>query len=75
MSRSFYATFHLDLQQAFQFHILGPLLYLTMLLVFFKFSIEIIGGRKTQLGKTLNLNHLCYIFALFLMLNWLYVLF
>jgi hypothetical protein len=75
MSRSFYATFHLDLQEAFQFHILGPILYLSLLGVFFRFSVELTSGRKIQLGlNKLNLYHLCYIFALLLMLNWLYVL-
>jgi hypothetical protein len=75
MSRSFYATFNLDFPEAFKFHLLGPVLYLILLIVFFKFSVELTSGRKIQLGlNSRNLIHLCYIFALLMMLNWLYVL-
>jgi len=76
MSRSFYASFHLDLDKAFQFHILGPPLYLFLLIVFFKFSIELTAGRKIQLGlNSRYLYLLLYIFAFLLILNWLYMLF
>lgn len=76
MSRSFYATFHLDFQEAFQFHTLGPVLYLFLLIVFLKFFVELTNGRKIQLGLNSGYPyHLFYIFVFLLILNWLYMLF
>ena len=76
MSRSFYATFHLKFQEAFQFHHLGPVLFLFLFIALIKFSWELIRGRIIQLGlKSQYLYYLFYFFASLMMLNWFYTLF
>ena len=75
MSRSFYATFHFDFQDAFQFHLLGPVLYLILLIAFVKFSWEVIINRVIQ-SRLMSryLNYLFFIFVLVMILNWIYML-
>ena len=76
MSRSFYATSHFNFQEAFQFHHLGPVLYLFLLIAFVKFSWELLRGRVIQLGrKSQYLYYLFYIFTSLMMLRWFYLLF
>lgn len=49
LTRSFYATSSFNFQQAFSFHLLGPLIMLGLLLGLFKLIYEIISKRKLKL--------------------------
>jgi hypothetical protein len=76
MSRSFYETFHFNFQKAFQFHHLGPVLVLILLIVLIKFSWEIWRQRIIQVGlKSQYLYYLLYVFGSLMMLRWVYVLY
>jgi hypothetical protein len=46
LSRSFFSFSHLQIYDAFQFHLFGPLLYLSLLLLLSKWIVEIISNRE-----------------------------
>ena len=46
LSRSFYALAHLNFSDAFSYHLFGPLLYLTFVILFFKSAVEIVLNKK-----------------------------
>ena len=50
LSRSVYEFSRLSLAESFRFHILGPVLYTGSLLLFLKFSMEIIVKKKVKLN-------------------------
>ena len=76
ITRSFYATTHLNFQEAFQFHHLGPVLYLILLIVFVIFSWELSRRKVIHLGlKSQYLYYLLYIFATLMIVRWFYVLY
>ncbi len=49
LSRSFHAVTHFQLKDAFTFHIMGPVLYLTFLFFFFKFTFESVSGEELRI--------------------------
>ena len=49
LSRSFYATSHLHLEEAFNFHLLGPICFCILLVIFLKFSIEVFFKKDIQI--------------------------
>jgi hypothetical protein len=49
LTRSFHAGANLNITQAFAFHIIGPLLLLSVVLLFVKFSLESATGKAVQL--------------------------
>lgn len=48
LSRSFYAMAHLDITNAFGFHLLGPLFYFLIVLFFTKHSAELVLKKEIQ---------------------------
>lgn len=51
MSRSLYAVSHLRLQESFHFHLMGPIIYASLLLLFLKFSFEAVSGRDISVKQ------------------------
>lgn len=49
MSRSLYAFSHFRLQESFHFHMMGPIIYASLLLLLLKFSFEAVSGRDISL--------------------------
>jgi len=63
LSRSFHAVTHFQLKDAFTFHIMGPVLYISFLFFFFKFAYESFSGNKLILWfKMVNRRVLIYSF-------------
>ena len=50
LSRSFYAFANLNITEAFGYHLLGPLLYISIVVIFIKATTEIITDKKIQLA-------------------------
>ena len=50
LTRSFHAFSHLDLREAFRFHLLGPVIYSALLLYCIKFLFELITGKEIKPG-------------------------
>ena len=48
LTRSFHALSHMDFQDSFRFHLLGPFIYAVLLFVLIKFSIEIVTGKEIK---------------------------
>lgn len=46
LSRAFFSFSHLQIYDAFQFHLFGPLLYLSLLLLLSKWIVEIISNKE-----------------------------
>jgi len=46
LSRSFFAFAHLNFSDAFSYHLFGPLLYLSIVILFFKSVGEIVSNKK-----------------------------
>lgn len=49
LTRSFHAGANLNIAQAFAFHIIGPFLFLGVVILFLKFSIESVSGKNVQI--------------------------
>ena len=49
LSRSLYAASHLHLQQSFGFHLMGPIIYFSLALLFLKFSYEAVARKEIRL--------------------------
>jgi len=49
LSRSFYAFANLNFGEAFAYHLLGPVFYISMVSIFLKSTTEIITNKKIQL--------------------------
>ena len=49
LSRSLYAASHFDFLQSFQFHLMGPIIYFSILIFLTKFSFEIIVRKAIQI--------------------------
>jgi len=49
LSRSFYAISHLHLVESFKFHLMGPIIYFVLILLFFKFSVEMVLRKEIQI--------------------------
>lgn len=49
LTRSFYAFSNMDLQESFRFHLMGPVIYVALLFVLMKFSIEVIIRKEIKL--------------------------
>jgi len=50
LSRSFYAMAHLNFSNAFNYHLFGPLLYLSIVIVFLKSAGEIALNKKIRIA-------------------------
>ncbi len=51
LTRSFYAISHFHLLDSFRFHLMGPLIYFALIVLFIKFIFEILSGREIKIGK------------------------
>jgi hypothetical protein len=49
LSRSFYAASHLHLLESFGFHLMGPIIYFSLLLLFLRFSFEAVARKEVRL--------------------------
>lgn len=49
LSHSFYAISHLRLWDSFRYHLMGPIIFLSLIFIFSKFALEIATGREIQL--------------------------
>ena len=49
LSRSFYAMSHLNLLESFGFHLMGPILYLGLVIQFLKYSFEVVTRREIRI--------------------------
>lgn len=49
LTRSFQAVSHLHFQEAFQSHIMGPVIYFALVFLFLKFSFEIVARKEIQI--------------------------
>jgi len=50
LSRSFFAISHLHFKDSFGYHLMGPIIFVIMLLLILKFSVEFISGREVQIN-------------------------
>ena len=50
LTRSFYSTSHFHFSKALSFHLLGPVIYLFLLLLAVKFGYEATTGKRTQIS-------------------------
>jgi len=50
LSHSFYAVSHLHLLDSFKFHLMGPIIFMIMSLLFLKFFIEIVTKKEIKVG-------------------------
>ncbi len=68
LTRSFHAVSHLNFQEAFQLHLMGPVIYFALVFLFLKFLFEIVSGKEIQI----KVNHLLSKITLFVFLSlWL----
>jgi len=49
LTRSFHAVSHLHFQEAFQLHLMGPVIYFALVFLFLKFSFEIVTRKEIQI--------------------------
>lgn len=49
LTRSFFAISHLHFQEAFKLHLMGPVIYFTLVFLFLKFSFEIVTRNEIQI--------------------------
>ncbi|MQY80383.1 MAG: DUF2752 domain-containing protein [Bacteroidetes bacterium] len=49
LTRSFHAVSHLHFQEAFQLHLMGPVIYFALVFLFLKFLFEIVSGKEIQI--------------------------
>jgi len=49
LSRSFFVMSHLHILESFKFHLMGPIIYVSILLLFLKFSIELVTKKEIQI--------------------------
>ena len=49
LTRSFFAISHLRFQEAFQLHLMGPVIYFALVFLFLKFSFEIVTRKEIQI--------------------------
>ncbi len=72
MTRSLVALTHLNLKEAFQYHLFGPLVYVSFLISFIALLTEIITGRKIGLGiKPLTIRVIIGIFFSLWIIFWI----
>ena len=62
LTRSFHAFSHMNFQESFRFHLMGPIIYVVLLFVLVKFSIEIVAGREIKLKSNAKIGRLTIIF-------------
>lgn len=53
LTRSFHAVSHLHFQEAFQLHLMGPVIYFALVFLFLKFLFEIVSGKEIQIKVNL----------------------
>ena len=68
LSRSFHAISHLNIQESFKFHPLGPIVYLVLLFLLVKFAFEILS--RTEIQIKLN-SIITRMFFIILMTLWI----
>jgi Protein of unknown function (DUF2752) len=68
LSRSFYACANLNFSEAFAYHLLGPVFYFSIIIMFLKSTTEIITNNKIQLATH---PAIAKIFLTVLLLTWL----
>ena len=49
LSRSFYAMAHLNILESFELHLMGPILYLGLVILFLKYSFEVVTRREIRI--------------------------
>ena len=49
LTRSFHAVSHLRFQEAFQLHLMGPVIYFALVFLSLKFLFEIVSGKEIQI--------------------------
>lgn len=49
LTRSFHAVSHLHFQEAFQLHLMGPVIYFALVFLVLKFSFEIVTRKEIQI--------------------------
>jgi len=50
LTRSFHAFSHLNFQDSYRFHLLGPFIYVTLFFIFIKYSFEIAARKEIKLN-------------------------
>lgn len=50
LSHSFYAASHLQIVESFKFHLMGPIIFIVMLFLFFKSILEIVTKKEIKIG-------------------------
>lgn len=66
MSHSFYAFSHFQLLESFKFHLMGPIIFMIMSLLFLKFFIEIVTKKEIKIGinpKTTKITLIIFSFS------------
>lgn len=73
ISRSFDALTQFKFAQSFDFHVMGPLLFLMLMFIIVKFAVELHQNHKIILNTKLQMGRyfLALIFA-FWLINWIY---
>ena len=72
MSRSLYELVHFHLPASFRMHLMGPVVYLTALLLFLKVTAEVITGRKIDPGlRPVLIRHILFFTAVVWIIYWL----
>ncbi len=49
LSRSFYAASHLHLLESFGFHLMGPIIYFSLMILFLRFSFEAVARKEVRI--------------------------
>ena len=50
LTRSFHAFSHLNFQESFRFHLLGPVIYVALLFILIKLSLEVTARKEIRLN-------------------------
>ena len=75
LSHSFFAMSHFQLSKSFKFHPMGPILYVITILLFFKFSIELVMKKdiKIKLNSVVTRTFLGLFFCVWVV-HWIFKL-
>ena len=68
LSHSFYAFAHLHLLDSFKFHLMGPIIFIIVSLLFLKFFIEIVTKKEIKIGLNAKITKITLIIFSF---SWL----
>jgi hypothetical protein len=73
LTRSFHAFSHMNFQESYRFHLMGPIIYVALLFVLMKFSVEIVIREEIKLKhnpritKLIIISFFCILFCFWFM--------